>query len=167
MRELKNSSHVFFISAEVRWQMERGESWLGCRPNTQVLYPHILTHPQRKTNILPTVPLLQPHPLTTNWCGAEDCTFPDPAASLELLHYLDLVYHNTTRHWGLQECMTVLQSHKYTHIVAYSHQYTFSFPGAIVCFTFSQFQAWGLPVDCLTQNCTSCLAQGQTMSWWG
>lgn len=62
--------------------------------------------------------------------------------------------------------MTVLQSHEYTHIVAYSHpgeaiENTFSLPGAIVCFTFNQFQTWELPIDCWPQNSTSCLAQGQ------
>lgn len=140
--------------------------------HTSSVPTHTYTLPEKDVHTLPTIPLLQPHPPTTNWCRAEDCTFPDPAASLELLHYLDLVYHNTRRHWGLQECMTVLQSHKYTHIVAYSHpgkaiENTFSFPGAIVCFTFNHYPAWELPVDCWPQSSTSCLAQGQTMSWWG
>lgn len=116
--------------------MERGESWLDPLPDTQVLYAHTHTYTHKDEHTLPTIPIRQPHPLTTNRCRAEDCTFPDPAASLDLLHYLDLVYDNTTRHCGLKECRTALQSHDYTRIVDYSRpgeaiENTFSFPGAI------------------------------------
>lgn len=73
------------------------------RPSTQhtsTIPTHTYTLTEKALHTLPTIPILQPHPLTTNWYRAEDCTFPDPAASLDLLHYLDLVYDNTTRHWG-------------------------------------------------------------------
>lgn len=93
-----------------------------------------------------------------------DCTFPDPAASLDLLHYLDLLYDSTTRHCGLQECRTVLQSHEYTHSEDYSHpgeaiENTFSFPGATVWFIFSHSQAWEMPGGCSLLSTTSWLAK--------
>lgn len=104
---------------------------------------HTRTHTERRTY---TVPIRQPHPLTTNRYRAGGLYFPRPCCQFDLLHYLDLLYDSTTRHCGLQECRTVLQSHEYTHSEDYSHpgeaiENTFSFPGATVWFIFSHSQA--------------------------
>lgn len=59
-----------------------------------------------------------------------------------------------------KECMTVLESHEYTHIVTViqgeATENSFSFPGATVCFTFNQSQAWELPVGCWPQSSMPC-----------
>lgn len=119
MRELENSSHVFFILAEVRRQMERGERWPEPLPSSQVLHSHV------EKDL---------HPVMRNRYGAEFWTFPDLLPG-----------------WTLREQRSErsLQA--------------FCSPGAIVCFTFNQFQAWELPVDCWLHSRASCLAQGQIM----
>lgn len=80
-RERESGSHVFFISAGGWWQMEQDESWLDPSPThkhcTYWRPPFTTLHPHQ-----------QPHPLPANWCRAEDCSFPDSAASSNLLHYL-------------------------------------------------------------------------------
>lgn len=52
--------------------------------HTSTVHTPAYTYTEKDVHTLPTLPIRQPHPLTTNQYRAEDCTFPDPAASLDL-----------------------------------------------------------------------------------
>lgn len=110
MRELQNSSHVFFISAGVWWQMERDESWLDPLPDTQVLYAHTHIHTHRERR---TYSAHYPHPPTTstdyNPIQSRGLYFPRPCCQFGLItlpRFGLWQYNKTLRFKGMWDCLT-------------------------------------------------------------
>ncbi len=121
MRQLLNSSHVFFISAGFWSQMERGESWLDPPPITQVLYAHRHTHTHANERERRTYFAHYPHPPTTSTdyklIQSRGLYFPRVCCQFGLItlsRFALWQYNMTLRFKGMHDCLS--KSWIYTYL---------------------------------------------------